>query len=323
MTSQAALGIMMERVSGRYRQSHMILGLDLDNAVDRPVTSPRLRARPPASTVPGPDEITSLHELRAAIDRMLGALTPREALIVRRYYGFEGDGCTHDELGQELGISGGRIHQIIAKALRKLRHPSRCKILRPHVAIGNSPEVGQAEKEVEEAERATRMAEVIQQAEERRTRDELRRRLGDEIGSPDSNLWWSDRRRQEIAEALDRVTKEVVTEVRSSNEVHAYLRDHLDAWWRIYDAWKRDVRKRLRDNNVTFTCGVMAGGSYLIYARKDRCTWYLFDMPYGLSSSALRWVGYVEAGDDSVRRGRLRALDQPMYLKISRAAHAR
>src|SRR5690348_17135761 len=43
-------------------------------------------------------EITALREMRSAIDRVLGSLTPRQALIIRRYYGFEGDGCTYDEL---------------------------------------------------------------------------------------------------------------------------------------------------------------------------------------------------------------------------------
>jgi DNA-binding CsgD family transcriptional regulator len=268
------------------------------------------------STAPGPDEIAALHELRAAIDRTLGTLSPREAMIVRRYYGFVGDGCTYVELGQQLGISGRRINQIIDKALRKLRHPSRCQILRPHVALPTGPEVEGAEKEAEEAASAARRAEAIRQVAERRARADLRRRVGDELGSSDSGARWSDSRREDIAEALARVTKEVVTKVHSSDEVYAYLRDHLDSFWRIYDAWKRDVCRRSRDNHVTFTCGVMADGSYLIYAQKDRCTWYLFDVRCELSSSAFRWVGYVEAGDASVRRGRMRALDRSMDLKI-------
>jgi RNA polymerase sigma factor (sigma-70 family) len=132
VTSQAALGIMMERISGRHRQSHMTLGLDLDCALDRQVMSTRTTRRRPASEFPGPDEVTAFHELQAAIDRVLRTLTPREALIVRRYYGFEGHGCSYDELGKQLGISGGRVHQIAAKALRKLRYPPRRQVLFPH-----------------------------------------------------------------------------------------------------------------------------------------------------------------------------------------------
>jgi DNA-binding CsgD family transcriptional regulator len=291
--------------------SQEALGLERDAAFDRPVTWTRLKVRPPVSTVPGPDEITALHELRAAIDRTLGSLTPREALVVRRYYGFEGDGCTYDELGEQLGISGGRIHQIIAKALRKLRHPSRRKILRPYVDLDQKIEA--ANKEAARAQ----MIEAIRDAEEQRAREEeqrareaLRRRIGDEIGSPDSGTRWSDDRRQAIAVALDDVRSEVVTEVRSSDEVYAYLRKHLGSCWRVYEAWKRDVRRRIPDNNVTFTRGIMADGTYLISARRDQRTWYLFDADYGLSRGEFRWVGYVEAVDTSARRGSAAQLDR-------------
>jgi hypothetical protein len=305
---------MLERISDRYRQSHMILGLELDDALDRSETSPRLKVLPPMSTAPGPDEVIALHELRSAIDRMLKTLMPSEAMIVRRYYGFEGDGCTYDELGQQLGISGGRIHQIIAKALRKLRHPSRCQILVPHGVLDREIErtakarAAQAAEMIRQAEE--QRAEALRQAEERRIRDDLRRRIGDEIGCPDS--WWSNDRRQDIADSLDAVTNEVVTEVHSSNEVYAYLRDRLDPCWRIYEAWKRDVRRHIRDNSFVFTCGAMADGSYLVYARKDQRTWYLFE-----HGSEYRWIGYADAGD-AVRQGRIWALDQSLDLKISR-----
>ena len=273
------------------------------------------------SPVPGPDEIAALHELRAAIDRMIDTLTPREALVVRRYYGLEGDGCTYGELGQQLGISGGRINQIIFKALRKLRHPSRCRILLPHIELETYRELQTAEeaaaraaeREAEEAEEAIRIEELRQEAEERRDRDNRRRRIGDEIGSSDS--WWSDERRQDIAAALDRVTSEVVTELRSRDDVYFFIRDHFAVSWRVYEAWKRDVRRRSPDNHVTFTCGAMADGRQLIYARKDQCTWYLFGIHPVRGGGAYRWVGYASV-DEAVRQGRSRALEQSMYLRI-------
>ena len=100
------------------------------------VDGPMLLLKDPhaQSTVPRPDEVMALLELRSAIDRVLGSLPFREALIVRRYYGFEGNGCTYDELGRQLGISGGRIHQIMTKALSTLRREGwRCRLLRLHV----------------------------------------------------------------------------------------------------------------------------------------------------------------------------------------------
>lgn len=302
MTSQAALGIMVERVSGRYRRAHVILGLELDAALDGVLstipTCTRIRAVL-ASDVPGPDEITTLHELRGAIDEVIGSLAPREALIVRRYYGFDGDGCTFDELAQQQGVSRERVRQIFTKALRRLRHPSRCKILRPHVDLDR--EIEAADKAAKAA-KAARLFEVIREAEEQRAREEerrareaRRRRLGEEIGTPDTR--WSDDRRQAIIEALDAVQSEVVTEVRSSNEVYAYLHEHLGSCWKVYEAWKRDVRRRIPDGNVTLTRGIMADGTYLISARRGRCTWYLFDADYGLGRGEFRWIGFEVAVD--------------------------
>ena len=91
----------------------------------------------------------ALNELRAAIDRVLGSLTSRQALVVRRYYGFEGDGATYDELGRELGISGSRIQQIMSKALRELRRPWRRRILHPHVMPGTEPPPNDVAQHVE------------------------------------------------------------------------------------------------------------------------------------------------------------------------------
>lgn len=241
-------------------------------------------------------------------------------MVVRRYYGFEGDGCTYDELGRQMGISGGRVKQIIDKALRKLRHPSRCRILRPHVTIAADRKIEIAEREIEAAKRseaAARIAEALRVAEARRISEDLRQRIGDEIGSSPSSSWWSDDRRRSIAGVLASVTNEVVTEVRETHEIYGYLREHLSYSWMIYAAWKRDVRRRLRNNNVSFTRGVMEDGSYLIYARQDRHTWYLFNVGYEQSCREVRWVGYVKPGEDSVRFGRLRALDQTMSLIIA------
>ena len=62
---------------------------------------------------------------------MLSTLTPREAKVLGMRFGIgERSNHTLEEIGQDFGVTRERIRQIEAKALRKLRHPSRAKVLR-------------------------------------------------------------------------------------------------------------------------------------------------------------------------------------------------
>jgi RNA polymerase primary sigma factor len=65
------------------------------------------------------------------INEVLAQLTDREARVIRLRYGLE-DGRTHtlEEVGKEFNVTRERIRQIEAKALKKLRHPSRAKLLK-------------------------------------------------------------------------------------------------------------------------------------------------------------------------------------------------
>ncbi|MCD8053332.1 MAG: RNA polymerase sigma factor RpoD [Lachnospiraceae bacterium] len=69
--------------------------------------------------------------LREQLDDAMVSLTPRERKVIRMRFGLD-DGriCTLEEIGQEEGVTRERIRQIEAKALRKLRHPSRSRRLR-------------------------------------------------------------------------------------------------------------------------------------------------------------------------------------------------
>ena len=65
---------------------------------------------------------------------MLRTLTPREERVIKMRFGLE-DGSEHtlEEVGQSFQVTRERIRQIEAKALRKLRHPSRSRKLRAFV----------------------------------------------------------------------------------------------------------------------------------------------------------------------------------------------
>ena len=78
-----------------------------------------------------PSEAASFALLREQLSEVLGTLTPREEKVLRLRFGIE-DGRTRtlEEVGREFNVTRERIRQIEAKALRKLRHPSRSKKLK-------------------------------------------------------------------------------------------------------------------------------------------------------------------------------------------------
>ena len=78
-----------------------------------------------------PAEAASFTLLKEQLSDVLGTLTPREEKVLRLRFGIE-DGRTRtlEEVGREFSVTRERIRQIEAKALRKLRHPSRSKKLK-------------------------------------------------------------------------------------------------------------------------------------------------------------------------------------------------
>ncbi len=83
------------------------------------------------SSHPQPLEAATLANLRDATTRVLATLTPREERVLRMRFGI-GMNTDHtlEEVGQQFSVTRERIRQIEAKALRKLKHPSRSRKLR-------------------------------------------------------------------------------------------------------------------------------------------------------------------------------------------------
>jgi RNA polymerase primary sigma factor len=80
-----------------------------------------------------PSELVNQRALREQLKEVLKTLTPREEKVIRLRYGIDdGRARTLEEVGKEFNVTRERIRQIEAKALRKLRHPSRSGRLREY-----------------------------------------------------------------------------------------------------------------------------------------------------------------------------------------------
>ena len=84
--------------------------------------------------VPVPAEAAAFTLLREQLDEVLGTLTEREQKVLKLRFGLEdGRARTLEEVGKEFEVTRERIRQIEAKALRKLRHPSRSRKLKDYL----------------------------------------------------------------------------------------------------------------------------------------------------------------------------------------------
>ena len=83
---------------------------------------------------PNPDKSLILDSLRTEIERALETLTPREADVIRLYFGL-GDqhAMTLEEIGETFDLTRERVRQIKEKAIRRLKHTSRSKILKTYI----------------------------------------------------------------------------------------------------------------------------------------------------------------------------------------------
>ncbi len=83
---------------------------------------------------PAPHDAASYTLLKEQLEEVMSTLTPREAKVLKLRFGLEdGKSRTLEEVGSQFNVTRERIRQIEAKALRKLRHPSRSKKLRDYM----------------------------------------------------------------------------------------------------------------------------------------------------------------------------------------------
>jgi RNA polymerase primary sigma factor len=91
-------------------------------------------------TILNPAEVVLNSNLREITEDVLKTLTPREEKVIKMRFGLGPNGSEHtlEEVGQYFAVTRERIRQIEAKALRKLRHPSRSRKLRAFLEGANT-----------------------------------------------------------------------------------------------------------------------------------------------------------------------------------------
>lgn len=91
----------------------------------------------PEEGMPSVEDIISDNNLREVLKKVVATLTTKEQKVLRLRFGIDnGSARTLEEVGKEFGVTRERIRQIEAKALRKLRHPSRSKQLKDFLYEG-------------------------------------------------------------------------------------------------------------------------------------------------------------------------------------------
>ena len=92
-------------------------------------------------TIANPADAVITTNLREITEEVLKSLTPREEKVIKMRFGLGPNGSEHtlEEVGQHFAVTRERIRQIEAKALRKLRHPSRSRKLKAFLESGARP----------------------------------------------------------------------------------------------------------------------------------------------------------------------------------------
>jgi len=100
--------------------------LELDSRQYISWSAPEMIAETTGET---PEDSYNLKEIIASLPDVLSTLTPREQTVLRFRFGFDGEQLTLEETAKRVHVTKERIRQIEAKALRKLRHPRRRRLV--------------------------------------------------------------------------------------------------------------------------------------------------------------------------------------------------
>lgn len=183
------------------------------------------------SHAPDPSEVIEYRQMQQDIDDVLDSLTPREAEVLRLRFGIDGREHTMEEVGQVYGVSRERVRQLEAKALRKLRHPSRADILLERTR-NKDPKKLKEQREIEAAEQrridrqnADRFAAELEAADAERKQEAQERALAREAEKL-RTVWHS---------ALSPPPKKDGLYERRVDGHHAYCL-YIDGNWLIGDA---------------------------------------------------------------------------------------
>ena len=88
----------------------------------------------PNDSMPGPENELVVESLKKDIERSLTTLTSREGDVVRMYYGLSGRyPLTLEEIGEKFDLTRERVRQIKEKAIRRLKHTSRSRMLKTYL----------------------------------------------------------------------------------------------------------------------------------------------------------------------------------------------
>ena len=90
----------------------------------------------PADNSDGPEDRILRDSLCREVKRALATLTPREADVITMYFGLGSSGnsaMTLEEIGEKFCLTRERVRQIKEKAIRRLRHTTRSKALKPYL----------------------------------------------------------------------------------------------------------------------------------------------------------------------------------------------
>ena len=87
----------------------------------------------PNEQQPPPDSELIRESLREEVKQVLATLSPREAEVIKLYFGLDSQALTLEEIGEKFNLTRERVRQIKEKAIRRLRHASRSKSLRTYL----------------------------------------------------------------------------------------------------------------------------------------------------------------------------------------------